>query len=354
MQQSSTSPWIFKEGTKLLRLPGLLSEELGFLGTAKELRRDFCSSSKDIHSISSSSQSLQERIEEVAAQVSRATKDKTQGGGGWGVAERSEEIHRHQWSYDTVSRIYRGGDMLCGVNKSTFASQTLSALVSKDYQRMGMQCVHTSSIIMNDDDHNDDGSNQKKTVRRRRKKSASQDGGKSESESGHGGELAAADDEPFSAITDKIPQRPMTVVEGTSYTLVIIAALGFAAAVLYAALSELVFSPKEYTCYSNALKRIEDDPRVTIRLGTPLSAYGTESRNRSARQRIPHRMYNDEEGREHVQLQFHAKGPSGRATVHADMYQEDGSWKYHYLYLNVESPLQQQVVLIRPFQPDNE
>lgn len=35
-----------------------------------------------------------------------------------------------------------------------------------------------------------------------------------------------AAEEEFSAITDKIPQRPVTVVEGTSYTLVIIAALG--------------------------------------------------------------------------------------------------------------------------------
>ena len=38
-------------------------------------------------------------------------------------------------------------------------------------------------------------------------------------------ELVAAEEE-FSAITDKIPQRPVTIVEGTSYTVVIIAALG--------------------------------------------------------------------------------------------------------------------------------
>lgn len=167
-------------------------------------------------------------------------------------------------------------------------------------------------------------------------------------------DLVIDDEEEFSAITDKIPQRPMSVVEGTSYTLVIIAALGFAAAVLYAAFSELLFSPKEYTCYSKALARIEDDPRVTIRLGSPIHAYGTESRNRSARQRIPHRIYNDANGVEHVQLQFHAKGPSGRAVVHADMYKEGQEYKYHYLYLTVESPLPQQVVLIRPHQPDNE
>lgn len=29
------------------------------------------------------------------------------------------------------------------------------------------------------------------------------------------------------------------------------------------------------------------------------------------------RLYNDSEGKEHVQLQFHMRGPSGRATVNA-------------------------------------
>lgn len=152
--------------------------------------------------------------------------------------------------------------------------------------------------------------------------------------------------------------------------------LQFAAAVLYAALSELVFSPKEYVCFSKAVSKIKDDPRVTIRLGmwptsrglvsllsliffhdnmhagSDIKAYGTESQNRAARQRIPHRIYNDSEGKEHVQLQFQARGPSGRATVHADMYQSNGEWRYHFLYLTVESPLPQQVVLIRPNQPD--
>ena len=42
----------------------------------------------------------------------------------------------------------------------------------------------------------------------------------------------------------------MTVVEGTSYTLLIVGALGFAGAVLYAAVNELFLSPKEYVCYN--------------------------------------------------------------------------------------------------------
>lgn len=38
---------------------------------------------------------------------------------------------------------------------------------------------------------------------------------------------------------------------------------------------------------------------MTVRLGTPISAYGQESRNRAARQRIPHRAYTDSDGVEH-------------------------------------------------------
>lgn len=36
---------------------------------------------------------------------------------------------------------------------------------------------------------------------------------------------------------------------------------------LYAALNELIFSPKEYKCYAHTLERIKDDPRVTVRIG---------------------------------------------------------------------------------------
>lgn len=167
-----------------------------------------------------------------------------------------------------------------------------------------------------------------------------------------GKEGLVINEEEFSAITDKIPQRPVSVAEGTSYSVVIIAALGFAAAVIYAAGKELLFSPKEYQCYTISVERLKQDPRVTVRLGSPISAYGTESQNRAARQRIPHRVYNDTHGREHVQLQFQLRGPSGRATVNADMYLEEGNWRYYFLYLDVQSPLKQEVVLVSPGQTD--
>jgi len=39
-----------------------------------------------------------------------------------------------------------------------------------------------------------------------------------------------------------------------------------------------------------------------VRIGSPITGYGQESRNRAARQRIPHRVWTDEEGVEHVEV----------------------------------------------------
>lgn len=75
-----------------------------------------------------------------------------------------------------------------------------------------------------------------------------------------------------------------------------------AAAVVWAVVNELLIQPREYTCFNLTLKKLQDDPRVTIRLGTPISGYGQESRNRQARQRIPHRTFVDQNGVEHTQV----------------------------------------------------
>lgn len=154
----------------------------------------------------------------------------------------------------------------------------------------------------------------------------------------------------FDEITDKhIPQRPMGVVEGTSYSLVILAAIGFGIALLWTAVSSLLIQPKEYTCFNVTLDKLRDDPRVTVRLGTPISGYGQESRNRAARQRIPHRAYNDDRGTEHFQVQFHAKGPTGAALISADMYQDAAKqWQYAFLFVDVTNPTPQRLVLIGP------
>lgn len=44
--------------------------------------------------------------------------------------------------------------------------------------------------------------------------------------------------------------------------------------------------------------------QVMVRLGSPITGYGQESRNRAARQRISNRTYVDEDGIERVEVNF--------------------------------------------------
>ncbi len=39
-----------------------------------------------------------------------------------------------------------------------------------------------------------------------------------------------------------------------------------------------------------------------MRIGSPITGYGQDSRNRAARQRIPNKIYTDEDGAEHVEV----------------------------------------------------
>lgn len=42
--------------------------------------------------------------------------------------------------------------------------------------------------------------------------------------------------------------------------------------------------------------------QVRVRIGSPITGYGQESRNRAARQRIPNRVWTDEDGVERVEV----------------------------------------------------
>lgn len=52
-------------------------------------------------------------------------------------------------------------------------------------------------------------------------------------------------EDPFDAPTYNIPEKPVTFTEGASYSLIILAGLGVAAAAAYAVFKELIFEPKE-------------------------------------------------------------------------------------------------------------
>ena len=92
-----------------------------------------------------------------------------------------------------------------------------------------------------------------------------------------------------------------------------------------------MFEPKEATVFNLALDKLQNDPRVTVRLGAPVTGYGVESRSRSARHRIRHRFYNDDNGVEHVQVHSHTKKRYGMRSIEQDKCRKSRwfqSWVY--------------------------
>lgn len=152
-------------------------------------------------------------------------------------------------------------------------------------------------------------------------------------------DISAVED-PFDAPTYNIPEKPVSFAEGASYSLIILAGLGVAATAAYAVFKELIFQPKEYKIFGKALERVQNDSQVRVRIGSPITGYGQESRNRAARQRIPNKIWHDEDGVEHVLVEFFIRGPHGAAKVFAEMFndKEDKQWKYVYLMVEVMSP----------------
>ncbi|KAF9619626.1 hypothetical protein IFM89_007947 [Coptis chinensis] len=178
-------------------------------------------------------------------------------------------------------------------------------------------------------------------------------------------------DNPFDALTDNIPEKPVTFTEGASYSLIILAGLGVAAVAAYAVFKELIFQPKEYKVYGKALERVQDDGqseisylsdgflefdliqraikgvKVRARIGSPITGYGQESRNRAARQRIPNRKWTDEDGVERVEVNFYIRGPHGAGKVFTEMFKDkaDKQWKFTYLIVEIKSPSPAQLML---------
>ncbi|KAJ7516302.1 hypothetical protein O6H91_22G052200 [Diphasiastrum complanatum] len=152
--------------------------------------------------------------------------------------------------------------------------------------------------------------------------------------------ITRQDEDPFDTLTDRIPERPVSVAEGASYGLVILAGLAVAATAAYAVFKELILEPKEYKIFNKALDRVQHDSQVMVRIGTPITGYGQESRNRAARQRISNRTWTDEDGVERVEVVFFIRGPQGAGKVHSEMFKDkaDKNWKFTYLIVDVMKP----------------
>ncbi|KAI5647469.1 hypothetical protein M9H77_33474 [Catharanthus roseus] len=147
-------------------------------------------------------------------------------------------------------------------------------------------------------------------------------------------------EDPFDAPTYNIPEKPVTFTEGASYSIIILAGIGIAAGAAYGVFKELIFEPKEYKVFNKALDRVQNDGQVRVRIGAPIIGFGSESRNRAARQRIPNRIWTDENGIEHVEVNFYIRGPHGNGIVYAEMFKdkEDKKWKFTYLVVQIKAP----------------
>ncbi|XP_077227657.1 import inner membrane translocase subunit isoform X2 [Tasmannia lanceolata] len=175
--------------------------------------------------------------------------------------------------------------------------------------------------------------------------SASQTSGQTANE-GKRKDISTIED-PFDAPTYNIPEKPVTFTEGASYSVIILAGLGIAGAAAYAVFKELIFQPKEYKIFGKGLERVQNDSQVRARIGSPITGYGSESRNRAARQRIPNRAWTDEDGVEHVEINFYIRGPHGAGKVYTEMFKDkvDKQWKYTYLIVEIKSPSPAQLML---------
>ncbi|KAL5702948.1 hypothetical protein ACHQM5_028103 [Ranunculus cassubicifolius] len=146
-------------------------------------------------------------------------------------------------------------------------------------------------------------------------------------------------EDPFDAPTYNIPEKPVTFVEGASYSVAILAGLGLAAIIAYTAFTQFLLTPPESKVFGKALKRIQNESKVKDIIGTPIKGYGMETHNRSARQLIPHKIWTDEDGVEHVLVHFVIRGPRGSGNVECEMFKDssDGQWKYTSLLVQMNS-----------------
>lgn len=166
-------------------------------------------------------------------------------------------------------------------------------------------------------------------------------------------DLAATPEEggAYDEITDKwIPEKPVSAVEGASYGLVGLVGLGIAAGAVWFGARELLVTPREQRMFDAAMEKLREDVRVSVAVGTPMTGYGSESRSRSARHRIPHRVVIDERGRERVLVQFHVRGSRGSAVVRAEagMRETTGEWEFQYIIVDVQGAHATRIQVVSP------
>jgi import inner membrane translocase subunit TIM21 len=142
----------------------------------------------------------------------------------------------------------------------------------------------------------------------------------------------------YDEITDKwIPEKPVTAVESVSYGAVALVGVGVAVGALWYGIGELLFAPPAQAAFDEALLLLERDPRIAVRVGTPMTSYGNEGRSRRGRQQLAHATEVDGHGNEWIIAQGAVRGPQGRGAVHlkARKDKESGEWVFAYVAVDV-------------------
>jgi len=130
-----------------------------------------------------------------------------------------------------------------------------------------------------------------------------------------------------------------------SYGLVIVVGLGVTAVIAYTVLNELFSSSSPNALYEKAARQCMEHPKVQDILGEPIKAYGEESR-RGRRNRVSHLVYQDEEGRKGLRVQFYLQGRRNRGVAQLDAREDSsGSMQTRFLLVTVEDFLRNSIIV---------
>ncbi|OXU28589.1 hypothetical protein TSAR_014373 [Trichomalopsis sarcophagae] len=128
------------------------------------------------------------------------------------------------------------------------------------------------------------------------------------------------------------------------YMSVIVAGIGVTAVMFYAIFRELFSKKSPNSVYSLALDRLMNDPKVTDALGSPIKAYGEETR-RGRRGHVSHTSY-EKNGVQHMRMKFYIQGQRKQGTVYLEVREDaNGDWFYRYLFVQLKDMARSVIVL---------
>ncbi|XP_046577907.1 mitochondrial import inner membrane translocase subunit Tim21-like [Haliotis rubra] len=144
-------------------------------------------------------------------------------------------------------------------------------------------------------------------------------------------DLVEAKEGPYSGLTrgEKVKEAGKDI----SYGLVILVGVGITGIIFYVVGRELFSSQSPSGIYGDALKKCMENDQLISMLGEPLKGYGEMTRRRR-RRHVSHQEF-ESGGVKYMRMRFYVEGPHGKATVTAEMKQNDAG-KYEYRYVVAE------------------